>query len=134
MVFEPIFCSKPTVQHIQKRIFFRLIDYAIEREAQREKEEDKSDDNNDEREDEPAGLEVRLSPFNFVESQRAFNISSCVGPNGTFTLSARKHSSRMRTARLLTGGVQGCLSRGVCVAREVYTPSGPRGTPRQTRR
>ena len=58
-MYEPIFCSKPTVQHIQKRIFFRLIDYAIEREAQRE-EEDKSDDDNDEEEDGPVGLEVRL--------------------------------------------------------------------------
>ena len=63
MVFEPIFCSKPTVQHIQKRIFFRLIDYAIEREAQREREEDKSDDENNEEEDGPVGLEVRYVSF-----------------------------------------------------------------------
>ena len=66
MVFEPVFCSKPTEQHIQKRIFFRLIDYAVNREAQREREEDKSYDENDEEEeeeDEPVGLEVRPVSF-----------------------------------------------------------------------
>ena len=63
MVFKPIFYSKPTVQHIQKRIFFPLIDYAIEREAQKEREEDKSDDENNEEEDGPVGLEVRYVSF-----------------------------------------------------------------------
>ena len=62
-------------------------------------------------------------------------IFSCVRPNGTFTLSTRKHSNRMRTARLLTGGVQGCLCPGVsvCFQGGVHPP-GPRGTPPRTRR
>ena len=64
MVFEPIFCSKPTARRILKRIFFRLIDYAVEREAQREREEEKSDDEDEEEEDDgPVGLEVCYVSF-----------------------------------------------------------------------
>ena len=68
MVFEPIFCSKSTAQHILKRIFFRLIDYAIDRLAQRERKEEKSDDEDIDDEEEkdddgPAGLEVRSVRF-----------------------------------------------------------------------
>ena len=78
MVFEPVFCSKSTAQHILKRIFFRLIDYAIDKEARRETEEEKSDDEdaNDEEEDDdgPTTLEVR-SYMSFLTLSRMESIS-----------------------------------------------------------